>query len=136
MCTSITTTPTPPEAWDEATGTWILQSHNDVAFPRLQTRYQLEKIVAEIKETCGWETFNAGMGVQVGIRELVRINVLECVRVGLFVVDESGWYILCTRAHERRHTPVHAREYTRTRAHTPVHARVQGEGSIWQAQGP
>ena len=85
-----TRTHTPLELWDEVAAKHVLQNYNGVDFPRLRSRYALEKLEAEIKEQTGWQRFNAGMGVQVDLRELIRINILECVRVGLFVVDANG----------------------------------------------
>ena len=44
--------------WDE--GTWVREKHNGVAFPQLQSRYALEKMVKEIKDEYGIQKLNEG----------------------------------------------------------------------------
>lgn len=69
---------------------WTRRSHNGVPFPVLSTRYRLEELVKEIKLETGLEPFSNGLGVRVDLREMIRINLLESIRVGLFYIDDNA----------------------------------------------
>jgi hypothetical protein len=68
----------------------VRRSFNGVEFPTLASRHKLEQEVEQIKVDTGLEPFNNGLGVKVDLRELLKINVLESVRVGLFYIDATG----------------------------------------------
>jgi ribosomal protein L12E/L44/L45/RPP1/RPP2 len=75
-------------AWTD--GQWLRQSFNGVPFPKLQSRYQLEKVVNEMKVASGLEAFDGGLVVKVDLRALIITNLMESIRTGKFYIDQNG----------------------------------------------
>jgi hypothetical protein len=71
-------------------GEWVPMEHNGVSFPTLAKRHDLEKAVRAIKKETGLTSFAEGLGVQVDIRKLAIVNMLESVKNGLFYVDHES----------------------------------------------
>ena len=128
-------------------GQWSPKSFNGVAFPRLQTRYQLEKRVLEVKKETGMTPFDTGKGVMVDLRELVKVNVLESVKKGLFTIDEEKAIVVqfdgqkpelmnvldsCNQHKGMKVTSAgivfpHGTEHPQAPSHTHEHAHIEGD---------
>jgi hypothetical protein len=128
-------------------GQWSSKSFNGVPFPRLQTRYQLEKRVLEVKKKTGMTPFDMGKGVMVDLRELVKVNVLESVKKGLFTIDEEKAIVVqfdgqkpelmnvldsCNQHKGMKVTSAgivfpHGTEHPQAPSHTHEHAHIEGD---------
>ena len=77
-------------ACDWQDGQWHKREFNGVCYPSLATRWQVDKAVQDIKAKTGLKTFANGLGTQVDLRNLARVNILESVKAGVFYVDETN----------------------------------------------
>ena len=127
-------------------GGWQRKSFNGVMFPRLQTRYALEKAVKEIKTSTGLTAFDQGKGVTVDLRHLTQVNILESIKKHHFWVDEEtatvrqfdGMHpelmnVLDSANHHKGmkvtsagFTFPHGTEHPMSPAHTHEHAHMEG----------
>ena len=77
--------------WSGEVGKWVRGNHNGVMFPQLHSRYMLDRAVAKIAADTGLRSFDDGLGAMVELRELLRVNIEEGVKKGLFYLDlETG----------------------------------------------
>ena len=70
-------------------GEWNRRSFEGVNFPRLRTRYAMDKRVAEIKALYGVKTLNDGLSAFLDLRAVLAANVRDSVKTGHFHINSE-----------------------------------------------
>jgi hypothetical protein len=79
-------------AWDGNRGISVHQECLGVKFPRIASRYMIDKFVGEVKDELGLREFGEGLGACVDVRKLLAANTMESVEREWFSVENGRVY--------------------------------------------
>jgi hypothetical protein len=75
-------------AWDKTEAAWKHCEFEGIAFPKLATRYKIDKFVNEVKKEVGLDSFADGLGASVDPNVLLAANAMDSANNGYFKIEK------------------------------------------------